>query len=994
MKRKVIILCLIFILSIFNWNLALSTSIFTVVGSVRNADGNLTSIGMEVEVTNKTRDLAVTTIVGTRENGRYSAVFVDTQNKTVAADGDIIEVMVMDSGKTLATKTYSLTAQDISKGRAIVDVKIGSVVPSDLESVIDKYLIGKNSPMVGEGAHYSKWGTYFDVDPLLVVAISGAESNFGEKPAGNEYNVWGWRGEYADRFWDKFEPGWDPDTNRDEFSDAPGFIVGQGIYMETGYEDGIFWVTYNLRRFYFDQGLATVEEIGKKWCTEGTDDWIRNVNRFLEEMQTGTPPLISANIDGYSPSNTFEMEIGESVSLEVAFTNVGDAAWQFVAGASIWNSSGAKVADYEKTIETNLQPDGHTSVSWLYTPTQEGDYWLQFGIWKAKPYTQENLLDRKPDPSDKLIVVRSVAQPSATIFGNITDSATGKPIRGAKIAANGHSYITEADGNYLLNVPSGPCSIAASAPGYHFESDNILISEGQTLSIDFALDPRIGYVIIVAGEVEDWIQKQVFNMKADFAYNIFLALGYKDDDISYFNSNKDIGNGVDDDTAIDSFFKSITEIASQRVGPSSPLIIYMIGHSAIDNHEFILNETDAISGGTLNTWLKVLPEETKMLIAIDACFSGSFITEQRNSLSSENRIIVTSCRADEKSYPFWSLFESFWKQIYIQQGKDIRSSFINACKYNLEQGEPQFDDNGDSNQDGNSHSAEFLEENPPISEGDEGYLAANTSIGRMDAAPSLLEELMWLTQELLSPGNPAIQDSEGRVTGWANGEAKVEIPGSIYDAERKAIVIWPATDTYQYRVVGTDEGTYSLRVVYDSKETVTLNASNIPITSGAVHQYEVDWDAISKGEKGTTVQIDSDGDDSFDHSVSLDNDITQDEYLSAIGVFPQDKLIRTWGDVKLTSLLQNYPNPFNPDTWIPYVLAEQSDVLIKIYDSKGRLIRTIHMDNQPPGSYISKEKAAHWDGHNNSGETVTSGVYFYNFCAGSYKETKKMINVR
>jgi len=152
-------------------------------------------------------------------------------------------------------------------------------------SFIDKYLERKSSPMIGEGIHYIKWGEYFGIDPSLAVAISGAESKFGINPAGNKYNVWGWRGDYTNRFWDKFEPGWDPDTNKDEFKDAPGFIPGRGIYMSTGYEDGIFWVNQNLRSSYFDLGLTNVEEIGRKWCTEGTENWIRNVTLLLEEIQ-------------------------------------------------------------------------------------------------------------------------------------------------------------------------------------------------------------------------------------------------------------------------------------------------------------------------------------------------------------------------------------------------------------------------------------------------------------------------------------------------------------------------------------------------------------------------------------------------------------------------------------------------------------------------------------------------------------------------------------
>ena len=63
-----------------------------------------------------------------------------------------------------------------------------------------------------------------------------------------------------------------------------------------------------------------------------------------------------------------------------------------------------------------------------------------------------------------------------------------------------------------------------------------------------------------------------------------------------------------------------------------------------------------------------------------------------------------------------------------------------------------------------------------------------------------------------------------------------------------------------------------------------------------------------------------------------------------------------------TALLQNYPNPFNPETWIPYKLAQNASVTIRIYNVKGQLIRSLHLGNQNAGVYITKDKAAHWDG--------------------------------
>jgi len=93
-------------------------------------------------------------------------------------------------------------------------------------------------------------------------------------------------------------------------------------------------------------------------------------------------------------------------------------------------------------------------------------------------------------------------------------------------------------------------------------------------------------------------------------------------------------------------------------------------------------------------------------------------------------------------------------------------------------------------------------------------------------------------------------------------------------------------------------------------------------------------------------------------------------------------------------LLQNYPNPFNPDTWIPYQLSEAGKVVISIYDVSGRLVRRLDLGNKEAGIYVSREKAAHWDGRNEAGEKVVSGVYFYTFTAGDFVTTKKMVTTR
>ena len=94
---------------------------------------------------------------------------------------------------------------------------------------------------------------------------------------------------------------------------------------------------------------------------------------------------------------------------------------------------------------------------------------------------------------------------------------------------------------------------------------------------------------------------------------------------------------------------------------------------------------------------------------------------------------------------------------------------------------------------------------------------------------------------------------------------------------------------------------------------------------------------------------------------------------------------------KETALLPNYPNPFNPETWIPYRLAEDAFVTLTIYNGSGRVVRTLDVGHRTAAFYESRAKAIYWDGRNEFGEGVASGVYFYHLSAGDYSATRKML---
>ena len=85
-------------------------------------------------------------------------------------------------------------------------------------------------------------------------------------------------------------------------------------------------------------------------------------------------------------------------------------------------------------------------------------------------------------------------------------------------------------------------------------------------------------------------------------------------------------------------------------------------------------------------------------------------------------------------------------------------------------------------------------------------------------------------------------------------------------------------------------------------------------------------------------------------------------------------------------MAQNYPNPFNPTTQIQFAIPEAGNVTLKIYNNLGQLVKTLVDENMSAGYHFVT-----WDATENSGNILSSGVYFYRIIAGNFVQVKKMI---
>ena len=124
-----------------------------------------------------------------------------------------------------------------------------------------------------------------------------------------------------------------------------------------------------------------------------------------------------------------------------------------------------------------------------------------------------------------------------------------------------------------------------------------------------------------------------------------------------------------------------------------------------------------------------------------------------------------------------------------------------------------------------------------------------------------------------------------------------------------------------------------------------------------------------------------------------DQDLKEGKYTYRLKQIDLDGSVNYSNEVNVSvempvsfNLFQNYPNPFNPSTTINFSLPQKSEVKLVVYDILGKEVKTLINGNRDAGSYEIK-----WNGQNNNGQSVATGIYIYRISAGSFSAEKKMI---
>jgi choice-of-anchor B domain-containing protein len=178
-------------------------------------------------------------------------------------------------------------------------------------------------------------------------------------------------------------------------------------------------------------------------------------------------------------------------------------------------------------------------------------------------------------------------------------------------------------------------------------------------------------------------------------------------------------------------------------------------------------------------------------------------------------------------------------------------------------------------------------------------------------------------------------------------------PGATFTRNfRQRVAGTAPADTYTY--TGYVGGTFpDVQSALDSDSFPFSKSATIPSSDVDFSLYDADTDALI--EDGASFST-------FDATASEEEDLPQTYVLG-----------------------QNYPNPFNPQTTIPYQLKEAANVSLAVYNALGQHVRTLEAGLRPVGAYTLV-----WDGRNEAGQAMPSGVYLYRLKAGSTLLTRTM----
>jgi len=713
-------------------------SVFTVAGTVKNVDGTLATSGLEVNVVNETRNLSAKDILGKQEAGKYGVVFIDTNNKIVADEGDVLKITVKNANQILANLSYKLTSDDIANSVATVDVKLGQVTPENQKPVASFTFSPKN-PSVNTEITFDASSSY-DPDGQIV----SYEWDFGDGSSGKGKIV------------------------KHSYSSEKQYAVSLKITDNGG------------------KSNTTSVQITVGKTTETPD----STDLLIKTIKQQEKKSIAVNVDGKQ-------------YLIVTLKNYINP----------------------KTLELSSS----SNEAKVYTDTNRNP------ISDFEIVRKINVIDFARQESNKIDLKNDIETLSKLKIAYPTLDYVDMSIAAYKILT-----ATASDAKALIKL---------------FEAINTsteaLTATQQLKELNNTKPNPTSLVTLLITE----IMKKLIWDPSSYAKNEILTK------LNLSISNYESAQKIKDKGDIGNFEDANNFLSYYQYGKVYKDEALLLLKKIFVNYTSILIKLEPITG-SLTKGLSSFPK---------------LIWEAKNVVSWEYVIDIEWI--GKIGYEFYTRY--YWFQptefepptytLKLSQKSDTLSGHAEYQKKYKEY--MSFMDEVNKRQESlmsffNSPGKEFLN-----SLGNEFSIWKNKLSSWTGSLKEMLSKVTNKISNIIgsllnSPVELRIYDSKGRVTGVVNGEIREEIPDSMYDKENEVALIFDAIDTYRYEVIGTSDGFYGLEITSAKDGNAsTFEANDVPIKSNSINQFSVDWNALSINE-GVTINIDSNGDGNFEKTVN------------------------------------------------------------------------------------------------------------------------------
>jgi polar amino acid transport system substrate-binding protein len=321
-------------------------------------------------------------------------------NSIIGAGAELVQKLAVDLGFKIEIKYTGKWDEVQDKARSgEVDILVAAYKTSERETYMD-------------------YSDPYTIDPVVVYTKKGSNFNY----SGWE-DLIGKKGvlTIGDSYGQEFDINAEDKLNTvrvDTITEAFNLI-------KDGRADYFVYALYSGEKFLTEKKLTDQIEISSKYVAaenfyltiskkSSLTKRLTEINQKLAQYkENGTiDSLVAkyrakyvpmARIDDYNPKIPVKAKVGDIVTISTTFTNISDIPWKFIGGVSVWNSDGVIIGDYEKVMDFPLKPEESITMQWEHKVVA-GSQWIQFGVWKDKPYTKGNLLDKDPSPSKELII--------------------------------------------------------------------------------------------------------------------------------------------------------------------------------------------------------------------------------------------------------------------------------------------------------------------------------------------------------------------------------------------------------------------------------------------------------------------------------------------------------------------------------------------------------------------------------------------------------------